>query len=130
MPRFVEDRDAWVKAVVQSHELPHLAARVGVHLAMQMDPQHREVTATMEEIAQAVHASERGVLTALSLLEEQGYLGIERKRHKGNRYWMLKHPLIFTAITAIVAVMDCNDYSYLGNRHIVEPAAILYACYS
>ncbi|MCA1490120.1 hypothetical protein I6F11_04200 [Ensifer sp. NBAIM29] len=89
MPRFVEDRDAWIRGVVQSPDLPHLAARVGIYLAMQMGPQRSEATASIEEIAGAISASERGVITALAQLEKQGFLGVERKRHAGNRYWML-----------------------------------------
>ncbi|YP_010115358.1 helix-turn-helix domain-containing protein [Sinorhizobium phage PBC5] len=90
MPRFVEDRDTWIKGVVQSPDLPHLAARVGVYLAMEMDPGKREATASIDEIAAAVQGSPRGVIAALSQLEEFGYLGIARKRNRGNRYWMLR----------------------------------------
>ncbi|WP_331373802.1 hypothetical protein [Sinorhizobium chiapasense] len=90
MPRFVEDRDTWIREVVQSPDLPHLATRVGIYLAMQMTETHRrDAMASIEEIAAAVHASQRGVISALGQLEGQGYLGIERKRHKGNRYWLL-----------------------------------------
>lgn len=74
---------------MQSSELPHLAARVGVYLVMQMEAQDREATASIEEIADAVNASPRGVITALGQLEDRGLLGVERKRHSGNRYWML-----------------------------------------
>ncbi|MGK9200461.1 hypothetical protein [Sinorhizobium meliloti] len=75
--------------VVRSQHLPHLAARVAVFLAMEMDANHREATSTIGDIAAALNASKRGVISAIEQLETHKFLGVERKRHAGNRYWLL-----------------------------------------
>lgn len=75
--------------VVRSPHLPHLAARVAVFLATEMDADRREATSSIGDIAAAVNASKRGVISAIEQLETHRFLGVERKRHTGNRYWLL-----------------------------------------
>jgi len=56
---------------------------------MEMDANHREATSAIGDIASAVNASKRGVISAIDQLETHKFLRVERRRHVGNRYRLL-----------------------------------------
>jgi biotin operon repressor len=85
---YLRKRDKWLRDMADCLDLKPLSVRVGLHLALRMSLRNQEAWPSIETIAASIGASQRGVISALDELKEEGFLGIERKRNKGNRYWL------------------------------------------
>jgi hypothetical protein len=85
---FLRNRDKWIRELVEDDRLSHAAVRVGVHIAMRINADDRAAWPSTKTIAKATGVSLRSVLSALTALEDTGYLLAARKRNVGNRYWL------------------------------------------
>lgn len=83
---YLRSRDQWIRLLVNDLAVSHTAVRVGVHIAMQIDPGEREARQPAAAIAAMTGVSVRSVISALDALESAGYLMIEHRRNVGNRY--------------------------------------------
>jgi len=88
-PHYLRDRDEWIRMVNSSPDLTHVAARVAVNLAMRMNIRTRDAWPSIDTIANDIGASPRSVVSAIDNLVKEGLLGAERKRNKGNVYWLV-----------------------------------------
>lgn len=88
-PHFLRNRDEWIRMVNLSPDVSHVAARVAVNLAMRMNIRTRDAWPSIDTIAKDIGASPRSVISAIDQLVEEGFLGAERKRNKGNVYWLV-----------------------------------------
>jgi hypothetical protein len=85
---FLRNRDAWIRSVLECNELTHVQARVGVHLAMRMSVRTQFCWPSIETIATSIGASQRSVISSIDTLDELRFIGVERKRNLGNKYWL------------------------------------------
>lgn len=88
-PHYLRNRDEWIRLVVDNHDLTHVQVRVALHLAMRMNIRTRDCWPSIETVAKSINASQRSVISALDVLRDEGLMGMERKRNKGNRYWLM-----------------------------------------
>ena len=86
---YLRNRDEWIRMVVDCPDLTHVQVRVAMHLAMRMNIRDRDCWPSIKTIAESVGCSQRSVITALDVLRDEGFVGMERKRNAGNRYWLM-----------------------------------------
>lgn len=85
---YLRKRDQWLRDIADCEQIKPLSVRVGLHIAMRMSVRNQEAWPSIETIAISIGASQRGVISALEELREEGFVGMERKRNRGNRYWL------------------------------------------
>lgn len=86
---YLRSRDDWIRMVVDCPDLTHVQVRVAMHLAMRMNIRDRDCWPSIRTIASSIGASQRSVISALDVLRDEGFVGMERKRNAGNRYWLM-----------------------------------------
>jgi AraC-like DNA-binding protein len=96
---FLRKRDSWIRSVIDDDRLSHTAARIGVHIAMRMNGSKQSgAWPSISTMANQCGMSRRTVSDAVNELcgydrkakewTDRRYLTAERKRNRGNRYWL------------------------------------------
>lgn len=86
--KFLKNRDAWIRMVVNDPDLDHTAARVAVHIAMRLRATQQFCWPTINTISRETGVSRRAVSSALDKLCADDYKLILRtsRPNVGNIY--------------------------------------------
>lgn len=85
---YLQNRDEWIRLLIDDLDLSHATVRVGVHIAMRINAEDKDAWPATKTMAKMTGVSVRSVISALDALERGGYLLVKRKRNVGNRYWL------------------------------------------
>jgi hypothetical protein len=116
-PRTFAVRDRWLRAVIAS-DLPHVAARVAVRIALHLRVDTGQCNPSHKALADGARVSERSVYRWIDLLESAGWIEIERASGLANQYVLLTTATSVAGVTTATSMagVDSPTPATFGNR--------------
>jgi hypothetical protein len=90
-PKTFAERDAWMRAVLAS-DLPDAAVRVAIRIALHLRVSTGRCDPSYTTLATESHVAERSVYRLVALLEQKGWLSIQRTRGRHSNQYVLLNP--------------------------------------
>jgi len=116
-PKTFAERDRWLRAVIAS-DLPHVAARVAVRIALHLRVDTGQCNPSHKALADGARVSERSVYRWIDLLESAGWIEIERASGLANQYVLRTTATSMAGVTTAtsMAEVDSPTTATSGNR--------------